>query len=261
MKSGSQRSQTSQRAIASQISPQQEQSNRNTPSISGSRASTRSQKRKLTQNHPSSPSPVSTCTQRYRPYQCSKRLQPSLPTQQSTHGNTPRASVSRSTRYQNRHHQREQTEELESHNSQLSNPTEGNQKNEEEDDEIPQKPAEESQREDSEEPFNQKDLNLFNAGSDDNNVTDESPYKPEDSSERNSSEGEDDYPYVNLATKAATVRPAARTMSKNHSGQTALPSHMTAAHSQSFERIANWADLDQDARTVGRKLCNVSKMN
>ncbi|EGG07906.1 uncharacterized protein MELLADRAFT_85219 [Melampsora larici-populina 98AG31] len=256
MSSRSQQSKTYQRATKSQTSPQQQHSNHNTPSVSGSRASTRSQKRKLTQNQPSSPSPGSTCPQQYKPYQRPIASQPSLPAHHSTHRNTPRSSVSRSTRYQNRHQQRETTEDLKTHDSQRSNPVEENQKNLEGHDGSPQKAAEDSQREDSEEPFNQNDLKLFNAGSDDNNGTDHSAYKPEESSDRDSSEQderEDNHP-----SKGVTVRNTSRTMLNNHSRQTAFSSHMTGPQSQSFERIATWADLDQDARTVGRKLCNVT---
>ncbi|KAH9817322.1 hypothetical protein DFH28DRAFT_1157456 [Melampsora americana] len=192
---------------------------------------------------------MSPCPQRYQPYKRPTTSQDTLQDQPSTHGRSSSGSSSRTSAHaKKRNTKHHSTEDLNDHNHQLaSTPAKkGKKKHQpsEESDEEHQKSRESSQSS-SQNRFDQDDLNLFNGGSDDNHGTNDALNPPN----RNDGSGEAD---VNQLTTAS------QTQLNSTSRETALPSHMTVPQLQSFNRLATWADLSEDGRIVGRKLCNVT---
>ncbi|KAH9822653.1 hypothetical protein DFH28DRAFT_1181508 [Melampsora americana] len=182
---------------------------------------------------------MSSCSQRHRPY---KRPTPSLQSQRSVNHKTPSASSVRpSSNSKKRAQKRQTTQELEDDGSQLgSNPqTEDESQRSHEDSQK----TEENQEDQSEDNFDQKDLNLFNGGPDDNDGSEDRNDDGAEDQDRND-DGAEDQVTTDLQT--------------HHTSRTTLPSHMTGPQTRSFDRIATWADLGQDGRSLGLKLCNVT---
>ncbi|KAH9808087.1 hypothetical protein DFH28DRAFT_1198463 [Melampsora americana] len=185
---------------------------------------------------------MSSLSQRYRPYKRPTPSQAGLQNQKSTHHKTPSTSSHRSTTSKKGSQEREPTNNLDHEERQEREPTNNLDHEKRQEREPTNNLDHEKRSHPSEEPFNQDDLNLFNGGSDDN-----------DDHEYHDSDGSN-----NISKSLSKMPSAPRTRSNNTSRATAVPSHMTGPQTQSFDRIATWADLGKNGRSLGLKLCNVT---
>ncbi|EGG04122.1 uncharacterized protein MELLADRAFT_89668 [Melampsora larici-populina 98AG31] len=203
-------------------------------------------------------------SQRYRPYNRNRAAtsQASPQDQRSSPHKSPGSRASTRTRS---HWNRQSTEDLDNHNSQN----------------LPQTDS----RKDT---FDQDDLDLFNGGSGDDTYdgSNNRSYKPNghdgdgdgsgdrsdgegdgsqdrsddnrDGSEDRSDDKHDGSEDRSDDNQTITSRTRSQMQLNSTSRETAVPYHMTGAQSQSFDCVATWADLHEDGRILGQKLCNVT---